>query len=263
MIKIWSDLNQKFYIMKNACIKLILPVLILFISTVFAQQKTFNVDSFDEVIISPHIEVSFIQADQESVIIDNLDVGSDKLNVEVKGKTLHIYLDDAKVYTKSEKVKTSEYKSRESIYEGTKVTARVFYKKLNLLSLRGDETHKVESALKGDKLSLKIYGESRVYLNEIDHDEFHTVIYGEAYLEVKQGRADRQKVVSYGESEVNTLGVNNKTAKITAYGEGNIKLNVSDELKITAYGEASIEYKGSPMVSHGLVLGEASIHQIH
>lgn len=249
--------------MKNTCIKLIIPVLTLFISTAFAQQKTFTVDSFDEVIISPHIEVSFIQADQESVVIDNMDVGADKLNVEVKGNTLHIYLEDAKVFTKSEKIKRDEYKSRQSIYDGTQVTARVFYKELNLLSLRGDETHKVESPLKGDKLSLKIYGESRVYLTEVDHDEFHATIYGEAYLEVKQGRAGRQKIVSYGESEVNTLGVYNNTAKITAYGEGNIKLNVRDELKITAYGEASIEYKGSPMVSHGIVLGEASIHQIN
>lgn len=249
--------------MKKACIKLIIPVMALVISTAFAQQKTFNVNSFDEVIISPHIEVTFIQADQESVVIDNMDVSADKLNVEVKGNTLHIYLDDAKIYTKSEKVKTDDYKNKQSIYNGTKVTARVFYKKLNLLSLRGDETHKVESPVKGDKLSLKIYGESRVYLSEIDLDEFYTTIYGEAYLEVKQGRADRQKVTSYGESEVNTLGVNNSTAKVTAYGEGNIKVNVSDELKITAYGEASIEYKGSPMVSHGIVLGEASIHQIN
>ena len=249
--------------MKKAFIKLILPVMALVISTAFAQKKTFTIDSFDEVIISPHIEVTFIQADQESVVIDNMDVSADKLNVEVKGNTLHIYLDDAKIYTKSEKVKTDEYKNRQSIYDGTKVTARVFYKKVNLLSLRGDETHKVESPVKGDKLSLKIYGESRVYLSEIDLDEFYTTIYGEAYLEVKQGRADRQKVTSYGESEVNTLGVNNSTAKVTAYGEGNIKLNVSDELKITAYGEASIEYKGSPMVSHGIVLGEASIHQIN
>lgn len=249
--------------MKKACIKLIIPVMALVISTAFAQKKTFTIDSFDEVIISPHIEVTFIQADQESVVIDNMDVSADKLNVEIKGNTLHIYLEDAKIYTKSEKVKTDEYKNRQSIYDGTKVTARVFYKKVNLLSLRGDETHKVESPIKGDKLSLKIYGESRVYLSEIDLDEFYTTIYGEAYLEVKQGRADRQKVTSYGESEVNTLGVNNSTAKVTAYGEGNIKLNVSDELKITAYGEASIEYKGSPMVSHGIVLGEASIHQIN
>ena len=249
--------------MKNACIKLVIPVMALFINTAFAQQKTYTVDSFDEVIISPHIEVSFIQADQESVVIDNIDVDADKLNVEVKGNTLHIYLDDAKVYTKSEKVKTDDYKSRQSVYDGTQVRARVFYKALNLISLRGDETHKVESLLKGNELSLKVYGESRVYLKEIDLDEFHATIYGEAYVEVKQGRARRSKIVSYGESEVNTLGVANSNAKITAYGEGNIKVNVKDELKITAYGEASIEYKGSPMVSHGLVIGEASIHQIN
>ena len=97
----------------------------------------------------------------------------------------------------------------------------------------------------------------------MDVNEFHATIYGEAYLEVKEGRAARQRVISYGDSEVNTLGVSNSTAKVTAYGEGRIKLNVSDELKITAYGEASIHYKGSPMVNHGIIIGEARIHQMN
>lgn len=242
---------------------LLLATMIISLNSINAQEKTFNVDEFDGVIISPHVEVIFIQAEEESVVIENIDVSMDKLNVEVKGKTLHIYLDDAKVYTKSEKVKYDDYKNKHAIYDGTVVSAKVYYKSLELISLRGDETHKVESPLTGDKLSLKIYGESDVYISEINLKEFHATIYGEAYLEVKEGTAERQKLISYGESEVNTLGVNNNSAKVTAYGEGRIRINVSDDLKITAYGEASIHYKGSPMVNHGLVIGEARIHQIN
>lgn len=228
-----------------------------------AQQKTFTVGSFDEVIISPHIEVIFEKADEASVVIENIDVSMDKLNVEVKGKTLHVYLDDAKVYTKSEKVKYDDYKGKHSIYNGTIVSAKIYYKDLEEISLRGDETHKVESILDGDELSVKIYGESEVYLNEIQVDQFHATMYGESYLEVKDGIAARQRIISYGEGEVNTFGVQNTTAKVTAYGEGRVKLSVSDELKVTAYGEASIHYKGSPMVNRGLVIGEATIHQIN
>jgi hypothetical protein len=228
-----------------------------------AQQKTFTVGSFDEVIISPHIEVIFEKADEASVVIENIDVSMDKLNVEVKGKTLHVYLDDAKVYTKSEKVQYDDYKGKHSIYNGTIVSAKIYYKDLEGISLRGDETHKVESILDGEELSLKIYGESEVYLSQIQVDQFHATMYGECYLEVKDGIAKRQRIISYGESEVNTFGVQNTTAKVTAYGEGRIKLSVSDELKVTAYGEASVHYKGSPMVNRGLVLGEATIHQIN
>ncbi|MEL4455791.1 head GIN domain-containing protein [Lutimonas vermicola] len=244
-------------------------LLILFLATAplgiqhtQAQQKTFTVGSFNEVIISPHIEVIFEKADKESVVIEKIDVSMDKLIVEVQGKTLHVYLDDAKVYTKSEKVKYDDYKGKHAVYNGTIVSAKIYYKDLEEISLRGDETHKVESLLEGEELSVKIYGESEVYLSEIQVDEFQATLYGECYLEVKNGVANRQRIISYGEGEVNTFGVQNTTAKVTAYGEGRIKLSVSDELRVTAYGEASVNYKGSPMVSRGLVLGEATIHQV-
>ncbi len=237
--------------------------LLLAVQNTKAQKKTFNVGSFDEVIISPHIEVIFEKAANESVLIQNIDVSMDKLNVEVKGNTLHIYLDDAKVYTKSEKVAYDDYKGKQSIYSGTIVTAKVYFKDIEELSLRGDETHKVNSILKSEELTLKIYGESEVYLKEIEVEKFYATMYGECYLEVKNGNATRQRILSYGEGEINTFGVQNSTAKVTAYGEGRVKLNVSDELKVTAYGEASIHYKGSPMVNRGVVIGEASIHQVN
>ena len=237
--------------------------MILSASSVFAQKKTFDVGSFDGVIISPHIEVIFEKADTQSVVIEDIEVSMDKLNVEVKGNTLHIYLDDAKMYTKSEKVKYDDYKGKHAIYNGTIVSAKVFYTELEELSLRGEETHKVISPIKCEKLTLKIYGEGEVYLKQIEVQEFYTTMYGESYLEVKEGNAKRQRIISYGEGEVNTYGVQNSTAKVTAYGEGRVKLKVSDELKVTAYGEATVHYKGSPMVNRGLVLGEATIHQVN
>lgn len=228
-----------------------------------AQEKTFNVSSFDEVIISPHIEVIFEQAETESVVIEDIDVSMDKLHVEVKGNKLHIYLDDAKVYTKSEKVKYDDYKGKHAIYNGTIVSAKVYFKDLEEISLRGDETHKIKSTLDSEDLTLKIYGECEVYVEEIEVQNFYATMYGESYLEVKSGIATRQRVISYGEGEIDTFGVKNTSAKVTAYGEGRVKINVSDDLKVTAYGEASIHYKGSPMVNRGLVLGEASIHQVN
>lgn len=248
---------------KSYTLVVLIAIMVMGLQNSIAQQKTFTPGSFDEVIISPHIEVIFEKADQESVVIEDIDVSMDKLNIEVKGKTLHIYLDDAKVYTKSEKVKYDDYKGKHAIYDGTIVSAKVYYKDLEEISLRGEETHKVDSVLDGEELTLKIYGESDVYLSEIEVEEFFATIYGEAYLEVKSGTATRQKITSYGEGEINTFGVQNTRAKVVAYGEGRVKLNVTDELKVTAYGEAKIHYKGSPMLNKGLVLGEATIHQIN
>ena len=45
-----------------------------------AQEKVVPVASFEKVIISPHIQVTFKQGDTESVTIENAKVSSDKIN---------------------------------------------------------------------------------------------------------------------------------------------------------------------------------------
>ena len=255
--------SLKNHIMKKILVQATLLMALAVGLTARAQVKTHEVRPFDEVIISPHIEVVFEKADKESVVIESLDVSEEKLNVEVKGGTLQIYLDDAKAYTKSHKVKYENYKGRQSVYEGTKVIARVYFKEIKEFSLRGDETHKVIGPIEGTSLVLKIYGEPEVYLEKVDVESLQATLYGEGYLEIKTGRAEEQRIVSYGESEVNTLGVNNKSARVTSYGEGEVRLAVSDQLKVTSFGEASVFYKGNPEVDRGIIVGEAKIHPMN
>ena len=227
-----------------------------------SQTKSVSVDSYNKVIVSPHVQVTFQQGDSETVTIESSTVSMDKINIEVNNKTLRIYLDGAKEVTKSEKTDEDGYKRKNSIYKGTVVIATVTYKKLEELSLRGEEKFVCRSLLKGEKFRLKIYGESQVYLEKVDLSMLQTTIYGESYLELKEGSVGRQKITAYGETTVNTLGVESATAKITAYGEGSYRLNVSDNLKITAYGEATVAYKGNPHVDRGIIIGEAKIQKI-
>ena len=69
-----------------------------------SQSETIKVETFNKIIISPHIQVVFVEGEEESVTVESITESMDKLNIEVKGKTLRIYLDDAKMVTKSEKV---------------------------------------------------------------------------------------------------------------------------------------------------------------
>lgn len=227
-----------------------------------AQERTVNVDAFDKVIVSPHIEVNLIEGSEESVKIENAKVSNDKINIEVEGKTLRIYLDGAKTITKSERVKSEEWKGKRSIYNGTMATATITYKTLKALSVRGEEIVKSLSPIDQDKLKLTIYGESKVYFNSLTTEELTVSIYGESYLEVEGGSVDRQIYRAYGESEVNTTEMDNKSTKITAYGESNFRVNVSDRLKVTCYGETTINYKGNADVDKGIVIGEAEIRKI-
>lgn len=241
---------------------LISLVILFTIQTSFAQIKTVDVDTFDKVIISPHIQVVFERGDSESVSIESSTEPEDKINIEVMGKTLRIYLDGARDVTKSEKTNENGYEQRKSIYNGTVVKATVTYKQLKELSLRGEENIVCKSTLEGDKFNLTIYGASQVYLNKVDIGHLKTTIYGASYLEIKKGTIVRHKIIAYGETKINTLGVESESAKITAYGEGSYRLKVSDDLKITAYGEATVAYEGNPKVNKGIIIGEAKIQKI-
>ena len=225
-------------------------------------QKVITVKAFEKVIVSPHIEVVLIEGDEESVKIENAKVSDDKINIEVEGKTLRLYLDGAKTVTKSEKVDNAKWKGKKSIYNGTMATATITYKRLKNLSIRGEEIVKCESAIEQKNLKLAIYGESKVYFKSLTTEELTVAIYGESYLEIAAGSVDRQVYRAYGESEVNTIEMENTSTKITAYGESNFRVNVSDRLKVTCYGETTINYKGDANVDKGIVIGEAEIRKI-
>jgi len=243
-------------------IKNLTAIFLLLAAGVLAQSNRTEVEAFTKVIISPHIQVTFVEGETESVTVENSTVTADKINIEVSGKTLRVYLDGAKEITKNEKTYNKGYKQKKSIYKGTVVKAIITYKNIEELSLRGSETIVCKSPFVQSKLRLKIYGESQVYLNEVQLQELHTTVYGESLLEVKSGSIESQKITAYGETKINTLGAQNNNTKITAYGEGSYRIKVAKRLKVTAYGEATVAYTGDPELSKGLIIGETTIQKI-
>lgn len=242
---------------------LIITAIFLFQNAVIqAQSKTFTVKSFDKVIVSPHIEVVFKTGDEEKVVIEMLSEDLDEMNVEVKGKTLQLYLDDAKTVTEKDKEKSTKNRTV-AAYKGTVAKAIVYYKKVKTFSLRGEERFNFEDAIISDKIIFNIYGESQVIMKDVTLKELKVSIYGESHLKIENGSIENQKIIGYGESVVDLLQVNNKLAKITAYGDGSYQCNVSDKLKIVSYGEPTITYKGSATLEKGLSIGEVEIVKIN
>ena len=243
-------------------LKFFIPVFAIFVYSASLAQATIAVKHFNKVIISPHIQVTFVEGDNEGVTIDNSTVSNDKIIIEVKNNTLRIYLDGAKEIDKNQTTRENRYKQKHHIYNGTVVKATVTYKTMNVLSIRGDESQLCKSPIRGDKFTLRIYGESHVVLNEVNLGVLQTTVYGEGSLEIKSGVAKNQKYTSYGEGKINSLAVSGNTGQITAYGEANIRLNVSDEIKITSFGDSKLEYKGNPEISKGLNIGGTQISRI-
>ncbi|GAA4275097.1 head GIN domain-containing protein [Aquimarina gracilis] len=242
-----------------------LVAIVLFLVSIITSyaQEIISVEKFNKAIISPHIQVTFEEGPEESVTIESASVSRDKINIEVEGKTLRIYLDGAKMITKTEKEYNHKgWKTRKPIYKGTQVVAKVTYKNIKELSIRGEEIIVCKSPIEQEDFKLKVYGEPKITMNALKTEGLNVTMYGEGYLEVKEGSVDSQKYTVYGEGEVNTLGMNNGRTKITAYGEGNFRINVSDNLKVTAYGEATVAYNGNPSINKGIIIGKAKIQKM-
>lgn len=237
---------------------LILAAVILFANSY--AQKTYTVESFDKIIVSPHIEVTIVQGNKESVEILSNSESDDKLNIEVNRGTLRIYLEGAKEFTKNEKKK--DYNYRSPIYQGTVVTARIVYNSISALSIRGEENFISEGILKAKDFNLNIYGASNIAFDEVQIDDLDTNLYGETEVVFKKGDVVDHKVVAYGEAFVNAMNITNQVTKVTSYGDAEFKLNVTDRLKVTSYGEPRVSYKGSPEIDRGISFGEARISSV-
>ena len=227
-----------------------------------AQTERIEVSPFNEVIISPYIEVVFKQSERESIVIEKSKVDRNKINIEVDKKTLHIYLDDAKVVAKEEEVVVNGIEQDRSIYNGTEATITVNYKSLEDVEIRSEEMINFEDAINTEDFDLDIYGSPKVYFKSITAEDFKVAIYGESYLEIKDGNVNFQRYRCYGKSEVNAVDLQSAETKIAAYGNNHIVVNVSDKLKVSAFGEATIQYKGNAKVNNGLNIGETVVQKI-
>lgn len=248
--------------MNQSRLKHLLTLLIICIAQVSFAQTTTNVKPFTKVIISPNIQVTFIEGNEESVTIENCTVSKDSLHIEVNDNTLRIYLEGQKDFPKNETTNDDGYKHKEPVYKGTIVTATVTYKTFNNLSVRGEETQLCKSTLQGKQFKVKIYGESKVVFDEVNLDRLEATMYGESTFEIKAGTIKDQRYIAYGENDINVFAISNKTTKITAYGESNFKINASDAIKMTAYGDAKLEFKGSAQINKGLTIGDVQITKV-
>ena len=237
-----------------------IPLLALIVigQTLVSQTKK-TVDSFNKVIISPHIETTFVQGDEESVTILDSTEPEDKINIEVDGNILRIYLDDAKETTATKKVEVHGVKRKEPIYKGKVLTIRVSYKMINDLSLRGEQRTVCESLIDVENFKLKIYGESEVVFNAVNIQDLDVDVYGESQLTITKGTTRNQNITAYGEGKINLVAVDNINSKLKAYGEAEFIIMASEHIKFTAYGEAALHYKGNASVKTGLSFGDSQI----
>lgn len=225
-----------------------------------AQEIQKDLKHFTRIVASPRINLILNKGENESVRLIYNDVMKDKINIEVSGRTLRIFLDDAR---KVEKMKPQEhrYGNRESLYEGASVTAYVTYRDLEMLEIRGNQELTCHDAIESEAFILRAYGENEITLSSLKTEYFKAKLYGENDLHIKKGKVIEQKYMLYGENKIDTRDLKSDYIVTSIFGEGTLKINSSEEVRVDAFGEPMIYVDGGAQVNRRLVIGRATIFE--
>ncbi len=224
-----------------------------------AQEEVIRkVPSFDKISVSPKISLVLEKGDKESVRIVYTNISPGKINVEVVGNKLRIYLNQARLVDKRERT-SDNHNARESMYHDVTVTAYVTFRHLKELEMRGAETLTCDSEIDTDKFKLKVYGEAEVNLASLKAHKFKASLYGVNNIKIKSGESAHQVYRLFGENKIDTRGLESTTASARIYGEGRLRMKATDEVRINAFGEPDIDISGNPHISRGIMIGRTHI----
>jgi hypothetical protein len=224
----------------------------------FAEDIDRDLQPFSRIIVSPHINLILKEGEKEGIRLEYHGVNLRDINIEVEGKTLRIFLKDARVTDKTERRHGNFHRSK---YSDVSITAYVTYTMLENLEIRGNQELTCLSPLRSKKFKLRAYGENEINLSSVNTAYFKANLYGENTLKIKGGKADYQKYKVYGENKIDATRMKSYSAVTMLFGESEIDLYSQDELRISSFGEARISYTGDPFVSRGLVFGKTRIRR--
>ncbi|HTH55943.1 MAG TPA: DUF2807 domain-containing protein [Cyclobacteriaceae bacterium] len=227
-------------------------------ATLIAQTFEKKLNHFSKVVASPKINLVMMEGPNESVKIVYANVDPSKINMVVRHRTLHIYLDGSKFTEKRKRVNFDGEVRKENVYRDVSITAYVTYNKLQKLVVRGEQEVDIQGPIENKKFKLSAYGECDITLASLQVGWFKAALYGQNVVRIKEGFADEQKYKLFGENRIDAQALQSEEIASTTYGESKLRFQAKQNLRLVTVGESNVYVKGSPEVSK-LTLGEISI----
>lgn len=234
--------------------KLSILLLMLPFLTLSQNQKVIALDPFSSISIHPYFEVELKEGNEESIEIVSSDVSHNKINIDYSGKTLHVYLDDAKVSFR--KMFDSDDFDR---YRGRKVVAIITYKKLDMLTVYGEEKITMEDPIEQSNFRLKVYGEVDLRIASLLTSKLKVSMYGDNKLKIADGEVPTQSYSLYGDNEIHAKNLEGGELKLSNFGDNKLYVGWQDYLKVTAFGDVLISCLGNPELDRRITIGEMTV----
>lgn len=222
---------------------------------------TKDLRAFDKIVASPLIDVVLIKGEQESIRLEYQNVTPDKINIESKGKTLRLYLTDAKVVTSRKDGSWKEDTHWYTLYPGARIKAYVTYRQLRHVQIRGEQTLACANTIQGKKLKIKLFGQNKATLAGLEVDKLTVSLFGENRLDVAAGTADFQKYRAFGDNTVYAENLRGAKVHTSLFGETLLDLNASERLNVNAFGESTVLNNGAGNLHKKITIGENTVRR--
>ncbi|MEQ9164907.1 MAG: DUF2807 domain-containing protein [Fulvivirga sp.] len=235
-----------------------LIAIICFSTASMAQTLELPLSRFEKVIINPYIDVTLVKGDKEAIEFTYDGISSDKLGAEVRGRTLHVFLEDAEINLRLFK-RDFDMPRR---YKWARVKAKITYVTLKKIDLRGEENLVCEGELSTRNLKFIAYGENDIKLNSVNTGNFKVALYGENTFAVNSGSTYNQIYNTYGENKINAENFESSAVRSKSFGDNIININATDFLEVVHFGEGRINYVGNPVIERKWLIGETQMRRI-
>lgn len=213
----------------------IVAVIALSVTTVASAQNAYtetrNVKDFDEVSFSLAGEVYITFGSDYKVVLEGDKDYLEKIETKVIGSNLEIKTD----------------KWYQSANE--KLIAHITMPSIKGLSIAGSAKAVVSDPLKASSFDLSIAGSGKVYVRDVNIDDFEVSIAGSGRIEIAGSGSIKDAELSISGSGV-YVGTETKiaTMEISIAGSGRCECYVTESIEGSIAGSGNITYSGNPKI---------------
>jgi len=195
-------------------------------------EETRPVSGFNAISSSGFGDVIITQGSEESLRVEAEENLMRYIRTEVRGNTLHIFMDPAGALT---------------ILPTRPMKFYVSLKELTGLALSGSGTMKSDK-IETTNLDINASGSGSVTINDLKADTVKIDLSGSGETTLK-GEAATQKMTLSGSGRCTNEKLITRVTSVDASGSGGASVNVSDTLTVNLSGSGSVDYTGSAKVT--------------